>query len=325
MGGEKKMVNDDWLCKITDCDVDYQDLIMSMVDINKKLQKIDEYLDDSDFCAVGYEDKYSKIEDVHDKLKTLSDFVQRLPEKMDEVDSEYLKTIQNNSLYKLSQIKVEDFTTKKVGSLSLSYSDHENVESGQLTTLNFADFLGISGNEYDFEEDYAFSDGTINDNCIRSFAELFRQQYEEEVAAGNVDTIYEYLNGTMTDGEFVQKRQHSIYVEAFSAVVDFIPVAGQAKIFWELATGKEAFTGDEMTFSEMRNTALLATASVIATPSALSGFSAKHFEGAVVDLNPGIGTDTLKELNREGIRFTDDYTERIINEVLNNSNFAHRF
>lgn len=143
MGGEKKMVNDDWLCKITDCDVDYQDLIMSMVDINKKLQKIDEYLDDSDFCAVGYEDKYSKIEDVHDKLKTLSDFVQRLPEKMDEVDSEYLKTIQNNSLYKLSQIKVEDFTTKKVGSLSLSYSDHGNVESGQLTTLNFADFRGF--------------------------------------------------------------------------------------------------------------------------------------------------------------------------------------
>ena len=323
MNSEIKMVNDEWLCKITESKVDYYGMQRELYDIDFRLKKMEELIDDRGMEGIGYSSIYQVIDEVNSKSKTLTDFVTDLPDYMSMVDSKFCKLIQNGSVNTLSKIKVENFITTKIGKLETSGIDHGNINKSVTYNYKFEDFIGIVGNENEYEEDYARSSGKINDSYVREFADMYKKQYEEGKDSEDSKSFYKFLNGEMTAGEFVQKRQHDIMnspiAKIISMVLDFVPVVGIVKLtseaWYEMVTGKEAYTGDELTFEESRNASLFSLGSVLLTPIAGASISTKYFEGAMVDIDSGIASGTIKDLTKETIKFTDDYTESMIKHM----------
>jgi len=91
---------------------------------------------------------------------------------------------------------------------------------------------------------------------------MYKKQYEEDKSSENLNSFYEYLNGDMTAGEFVQKRQHSMVTNVAATILDFTPIGS----VYEMCSGKEIITGDELTKSEIWGASVFTLVSIIPAP-----------------------------------------------------------
>ena len=131
---------------------------------------------------------------------------------------------------------MSDFKTANTVGLTMETTLYD--ETGMSTTitqlkdgLGFEDFLG-SGNQ----------------TCIESFAKLYKEIY-------GLDSLEEYLELLMAEGEFDHRKNQSVK-SFFSELVGIIPFV---KPIYELATGKEIITGEDLSdFEQGMNGASLA-------------------------------------------------------------------
>jgi len=101
---EIKMVNDEWIHKLNDCEVNYSYLKYVLDSIDAKLKDMERELEESGVGGIGYSSRAYEIDENHDKIISMSEFIRALPQYMSDIDKSFCNTIQNGAVYKLSQI-----------------------------------------------------------------------------------------------------------------------------------------------------------------------------------------------------------------------------
>lgn len=138
--------------------------------------------------------------------------------------------------------------------------------------MTFKDFFGVSDNEAENEGDYTGGEVTLNDNYVRNFANIYREQYEN---SDHGDVLLEdYLNQLYTSGEFTHKSNQPIK-EFISGIIDALPVAGQVKNILNKAAGKDIVTGDGFTLSEVKSKTFRAVVDIVAAEFSLGKMQAE--------------------------------------------------
>ena len=170
-------------------------------------------------------------------VAVLNRFINGLRADLDElIDQPLYEAFNQKATENLSRIHMSDFKTANTVGLTTETTLYD--ETGMSTTitqlkdgLGFEDFLG-SGNQ----------------TCIESFAKLYKEIY-------GLDSLEEYLELLMAEGEFDHRKNQSVK-SFFSELVGIIPFV---KPVYELATGKEIITGEDLSdFEQGMNGASLA-------------------------------------------------------------------
>lgn len=264
MDDERKRVSPDWNDKIdVRSSAEYENAYDEMFEVDGLLEEIEDQICSAGLPGTGYVSIRENIRQSWENHRALEAFTTSLTDYMDsKLDRPFAGGLNKGAVHTLSLIKMEDFKTYKTGSLEHGYYDHGKLYSNQGSgyALTFRDFLGIAGNGAEGESEYMGGQVTVNDNYVRSFADVYKKQYKT-FADKNV-TLEEYLNELYSSGEFVHKREQPAK-EFLSSLLDMAPVAGSVKNFIEMGAGKDIITGDELTQTEQRMKTLRMMADVI--------------------------------------------------------------
>ena len=306
MNTERKRVSVDWNEKIdVRSSLEYENAYDEMFEVDKLFQEIEDQICSAGLLGTGYVSIREDIRQSWENHQALEAFTVSLVDYMDsKLDRPFASGLNKGAVHTLSLIKMEDFKTYKTGNLGHGYYDHGNLYSNQGSgyALTFQDFLGIAGNGAEGEAEYMGGQVTVNDNYVRSFAEVYKKQYE--TFGDKSVTLEEYLNELYSSGEFVHKRDQPVK-EFLSSLLDMAPVAGSVKNFIEMGIGKDIITGDELTQMEQRTKTLRMLADVVAMEFALGDIGTGFHDGMRVDYQ--IGKDKLGELNGAKVIAESDY------------------
>ena len=306
MNAERKRVSADWNEKIdVRSSIEYENAYDEMFEVDELFEEIEDQICSAGLPGTGYVSIRENIRQSWENHQALEAFTTSLTDYMDsKLDRPFASGLNKGAVHTLSLIKMEDFKTYKTGNLGHGYYDHGNLYSNQGSgyALTFQDFLGIAGNGAEGEAEYMGGQVTVNDNYVRSFAEVYKKQYE--TFGDKSVTLEEYLNELYSSGEFVHKRDQPVK-EFLSSLLDMAPVAGSVKNFIEMGTGKDIITGDELTQTEQRTKTLRMLADVVAMEFALGDIGTGFHDGMRVDYQ--IGKDKLGELNGAKVIAESDY------------------
>lgn len=301
VNAERKRVSADWNDKIdVRSSLEYENAYDEMFEVDELFEEIEDQICSAGLPGTGYVSIRENIRQSWENHQALEAFTVSLTDYMDsKLDRPFASGLNKGAVHTLSLIKMEDFKTYKTGNLGHGYYDHGNLYSNQGSgyALTFQDFLGIAGNGAEDEAEYMGGQVTVNDNYVRSFAEVYKKQYE--TFGDKSVTLEEYLNELYSSGEFVHKRDQPVN-EFLSSLLDMAPVAGSVKNFIEMGIGKDIITGDELTQTEQRTKTLRMLADVVAMEFALGDIgtalevkAARKAEDQIV-LNKIDGDEVLK-------------------------------
>jgi len=226
---EKKQLDPQWEDKIHDyITPGHFDMLNTIED---KIQSCNDVLEEAGIGGISYRPQKSEIETYMENVAVLNRFINGLRADLDElIDQPLYESFNQNATENLSRIHMSDFKTANTVGLTMETTLYD--ETGMSTTitqlkdgLSFEDFLGSS-----------------NRACIEGFAKLYKEDYELYKEIYGLDSLTEYLELLMAEGEFDHRKNQPVK-SFFSGLVGIIPFV---KPVYELATGKEIITGEDL-------------------------------------------------------------------------------